>query len=98
MVTEESLAVKIEKEKGEDARLFLQKNDLIRSDLIIKKDEQFLYIPIICSSNLLSNYDIVTKRFEKTEERIDSYQQLLSLPYELQRILPLLLILLEISF
>ncbi len=88
MVTEESLAVKIEKKKGEEVRLFLLKNNLIRSNLRIKKDEQFLYIPIICSSILLSNYDIVTKRFEKNEERIDSYQQLLSLPYELQRILP----------
>ena len=88
MVTEESLAVKIEKEKGEEVRLFLQRNDLIRSDLRIKKDEQFLYIPINCLSNLVSEYDIITGIFEKTEERIDSYQQLLSLPYELQCSLP----------
>jgi len=88
MVTEESLAVKIEKEKGEEARLFLQKNDLIRSDLRIKKDEQFLYIPISCKSNLVSDYDIITGIFKKTEKRIDSYQQLLSLPYELQCSLP----------
>ena len=88
MKTEESLAVKIEKEKGEQLRVFLQKNELIRSDLRIKRDEYFLYIPVICESQFISNFNIITTRFEKIKPRIDNYQQLLSLPAEFQLILP----------
>lgn len=88
MLTEESFAVKIEKEKGEQLRVFLQKNELIRPDLRIKKDEHFLYIPIIYKSKFVSNFNVITERFERTKPRINNYQQLLSLPVEFQHILP----------
>lgn len=88
MVTEESIAVKIRKKKGEQVRLFLQKNELIRSDLKIKRNNHFLFIPVKKTSELISEYDLVTTSFEKTKLHPSDYKQLLSIPKNVLQQLP----------
>lgn len=88
MVAEESVAVKIKKEKGEQTRVFLRNHGLIRSDLKIKRTSDYLFIPVIHSSDVLSDFELVTCSFEKTEKRPTSYHELLNLPNDLQEKLP----------
>lgn len=88
MCTEESLAVKIDKEHGEQTRIFLRENNLLRTDLKIKKNHNHLFIPIIQSSKKLKEFSIVTETFEKNKQNPSHYQELLDLNSNLQNLLP----------
>jgi tRNA (guanine37-N1)-methyltransferase len=84
----ESLAVKINKKQGEDIRLLLRKHGLLRSDLKIKKNKDYLLIPIKYTSDIVSNFNLVTTCFQKTKQHQSQYQMMLSLSEELYQKLP----------
>jgi len=86
--TEESLAVKIKKTKGEQTRVFLRNHELLRFDLKIKRNNDFLFIPVKEAIKEYDDFVIVKNVFEKTKQSIDKYQDLLNLPTELQDELP----------
>jgi len=88
MQTEESVAVKIEKKKGEQTRVFLREKGLIRSDLKIKRTNEHLLLPITHFSDEVSNFDLVTSYFEKLKKSPSDYKDLLSLPAILKKNLP----------
>ncbi|MEM2924835.1 MAG: class I SAM-dependent methyltransferase family protein [Methanocellales archaeon] len=63
-----SLAVKVPKEEGERTRTLLLKLGLIDSELKIKSDEKYLYIPISKSSPDLQ-VEIIEMEFDKARKR-----------------------------
>jgi tRNA (guanine37-N1)-methyltransferase len=88
MYNEESLAIKVKKYLGENARKRLIDNDNLRKDLKIFSDEYFIYLPIINSSTIHSSYDIVKKKFYKFKSVITSYKQIIDIPDSLKQYLP----------
>ena len=88
METEESLAVKTKKTKGEQTRVFLRKHELLKTNLKIKRSNDYLLIPVKRSIKEFNDFIIVTSSFEKTKQTIHNYQDLLNLPNELQSQLP----------
>ena len=89
MDTETSLAVKIPKKQGESIRQYLLNRDLIRKDLKIKRNTNYLYIPIKKKiSDPLLSYEYQQIAFEKQPQKIAQYQDMVSLPNDLYDLLP----------
>lgn len=86
-----SLCVVVLKNDGEKARKELAALDVIRNDLIIKKDEKRLYIPINDPLKIKENrkdYKIVERTFQKRKKRVRSYKELINLPSKIRNSLP----------
>ena len=88
MCTEESLAVKIPKKQGEQVRLLLRELSVLRTDLKIKKDKDYLFIPVHQDSDQLAEFDVVTIGFQKIKQKHSSYQELIDIPKDLHHFLP----------
>lgn len=88
MCTERSLSVKISKEKGESARVFLRDLGLLRTDLRIKRNKEVLFIPVKQNHDLLKEFELVSSFFQKIKKEPRSYQELLDIPLELYNLLP----------
>lgn len=85
-----SKAVKTKIKKTEKIKRKLAKESLLREDLKIAKDEKHSFIPILdkhitCKEN---DFEIVEKKFEKNEEKIDSYKKLVKVPKKFRKNLP----------
>ena len=65
MEFEKTNGLKVNHKKTEETLQFLIKKNLFRSDLKIKKDENYSYLPLKKKSIDIKNYDIVEKIFEK---------------------------------
>lgn len=92
IMEEESAAVKITLSQGEAMRKHLLELQLLRTDLKIKKDDRFIYLPIIDKvsiNNTISNqFDIIVTNFTKQHEKINDYKELLEFSSDLQTLLP----------
>ena len=88
MCAKKSLAVKVKKKHGEQVRLLLLKKDLLRSDLKIKRNKDYLFIPVKDTTETINDFTLVTTVFQKTKQKTTQYQELLDLPKELQALLP----------
>jgi tRNA (guanine37-N1)-methyltransferase len=66
MNNKNSKCISVPLKDGEKVRKYLKNNNLLRNDLVIKKDNKYIYFPIL---NKLSNnkikYRIIEKTFEK---------------------------------
>jgi tRNA (guanine37-N1)-methyltransferase len=88
MCTEQCLAVKITKKKGESIRVFLKEKGLLRTDLKIKRNQDVLFIPVNQNHDLLDEFELVSSFFQKIKKKPRSYQELLDIPSELYTLLP----------
>lgn len=88
MESEKTKGIKITREETEKTRKFLIKKQLIRSDLKIKKDENFNYIPIKKLTNDIEDFEIVEIIFEKQKTKYCSYKDYLSIDKKLKNKLP----------
>lgn len=88
MCTEESLAVKVPKKQGEQVRLLLRDLSLLRTDLKIKKDKEYLFIPLHQDSKQLPDFDVVAISLQKIKQKPTSYQELLDIPKDMIPLLP----------
>jgi tRNA (guanine37-N1)-methyltransferase len=88
MKTEKSKGIKIKHIETEKTRKFLIRKKLIRSDLKIKKDEKYCYIPIKKIIKEIKNFEIVEKKFEKQKEKYFSYKDYLNFPDNIKKKLP----------
>jgi tRNA (guanine37-N1)-methyltransferase len=79
---------------AEKIRKILLKNNLLRTDLKIKKDKKNVYFPIKnkrrLKKKLMQNYQyhIMESLFENQKKKIKSYKDLIKLPEELHGLLP----------
>ena len=77
MRSEKSKAIKIKKRETELTRNFLIKNNLIRNDLKIYRNDKFIYIPIKEVNKIVNDFEIVDINFEKRKKKINSYKNYL---------------------
>lgn len=83
-----SKGIPVKLEQAEEIREFLSKKDLIRRDLKIKKDEEFIYIPIKKISEKLKAYKVIETDFEKIEKKPKTYREIIQIPDRIKQELP----------
>lgn len=80
--------IKIELKQAEKIRRYLSKKNLIRKDLKIKRDNEFIYIPVEKIPKKLSSYKFIENEFEKIKSEPKSYKEIISIPDNLKHELP----------
>jgi tRNA (guanine37-N1)-methyltransferase len=75
---------------GEEVRRILLEKGRLRNDLILEKDENFLYLPLIDNRHGEEQlgYMIMERDFQVLERETRSYRELLELPDDLMDLLP----------
>jgi tRNA (guanine37-N1)-methyltransferase len=73
--------------QAENMHKFLLKNNLLRNDLKIKKDKEYIYFPVRSIPKNLVSYKIDTE-FEKRKTKPKSYKEIVSIPDNLKHELP----------
>ncbi|HDO19228.1 MAG TPA: class I SAM-dependent methyltransferase family protein, partial [Thermoplasmatales archaeon] len=80
-----SIAVKIEISKGEEVKRRLSKEGLIRGDLLVKRDENHLLIPV---KQRINEFEIVEDLFEEVKSKPRSYLEVVNVPEKVKPLLP----------
>lgn len=90
MVTEKIKGIQVRFKQAEQTRMFLSKNKILRTDLRIIRDKQFVYFPIktIPKTLFKTKVTIVEKEFEKQKTKPKTYRDILKLPKQIQDELP----------
>ena len=88
MNTKTAKGIKVRLKQAEKIRRELYEKNLLRTDLKICKNNNFIYIPIKKESKKLESYNIVKREFEKQKFKPKSYKDVLSIPNELRKKLP----------
>ncbi len=83
-----SKAVRVPKHDGERIRRLLIENQVLRTDLKIKKTERELIIPITKVSPMLESLSLINETFECQTPTIQSYKKIIQIPTNLKVLLP----------
>jgi tRNA (guanine37-N1)-methyltransferase len=85
-----SICIAVPLQMGEDVRKALLEEGKLRKDLVLEKDDSFLYLPII-EENIEGEelgYKILERDFQVMEKEIKSYKEFIDLPDGLTEFLP----------
>jgi len=82
----ESLALVVPRKKAEQIRKKLSEKNALRTDLRVVSDSKNVYFPV--KKQLDMGYEFVTRSFKEQKQVPSDYRDLLSLPQELQSLLP----------
>ena len=88
MNTEKAKGIRVNRKQAEKVRRELHKKNLLRTDLKICKDKDFIYLPIKEGSKKLAQYKTIKKEFEKHKIKHKSYKEIISIPDKLKEKLP----------
>jgi tRNA (guanine37-N1)-methyltransferase len=88
MATEKAIAIRVQIQKAETIRKELYKKKMLRNDLIIAKDNKYIYFPINNLSKKLNSNIVLEKDFEKKKPQPKSYKEIVSIPNKLKKELP----------
>ena len=88
MKKETSLALKVPRSFGEHIRRKLLDDSLLKTRLKIKKDDEFLYLPIKNQSDDYDQYAVLTLIFEVRDKEHQSYKDRINIPNGLVDLLP----------
>ncbi len=80
--------LRVELKLAEKTRKFLIDKKLIREDLRVIKDKQYIYFPLVKITDELSSYTIIKKDFDKIITKPKSYKEILKLPDDIKDKLP----------
>jgi tRNA (guanine37-N1)-methyltransferase len=81
--------LQVKPEEVEKIRKYLYENKLLNEDYKIKREKEYVYLPIKnLAKKELNSYKVVKKEFEKKKTPSKSYKELLSIPTNLKEILP----------
>ena len=80
--------VRVDLKKAEKVRRRLLSSGHLRTDLKIKKDDIYVYLPLKNGNLPLNNFYILTKNFEKHKEKPRSYKEIISVPKDVLSFLP----------
>ncbi len=84
-----SRCIAVPSQKGEEARKALLEKGLLRKELAIARDDEFIYIPINeGEENQVMGYDVIEKDFRVLIKRSSNYKDLVEVPEEMQALLP----------
>jgi len=88
MTTEKTIAIRVQIQQAEVIRKELYNKKMLRNDLIIVKDDKYIYLPINSLPKKLNSYIILEKDFEKKKKKPKSYKEIVSIPNKLKKELP----------
>jgi tRNA (guanine37-N1)-methyltransferase len=88
MTKKETLGISVRLKDAETVRHYLNKQGLLRKDLQVIKEEEYLYFPVLEIPKGLRNCKQVMRAFEERKQKPQSYKELVSLPEPLHGILP----------
>jgi tRNA (guanine37-N1)-methyltransferase len=88
MVQKKAPSICVQRKDGESVRRYLRQRNLLRNDLLLKKDDECIYFPVQEVTKDLQSYKIVFKAFEKKETKPSSYKDVVKIPQELRDSLP----------
>ena len=81
-----SLAIVVPKAKGEEVRKKLLESENLRKDLIVRRDEEHLYFPVLKGVDL--GFEMRDMDFEEGGVAVRSYLDLVKVPHQLRSLLP----------
>ena len=81
-------AICVQLQQAETIRRYLFDNNILRNDLKIKKDNNYVYFPIKCIPKTLKSYKIINSEFEKRTTKPTIYKEIVSIPEVLKNQLP----------
>jgi len=81
-------ALRVKLKLAEKTRKFLTDKELIREDLRVTKDKQYIYFPLVKITDELSSFTIIKKDFDKIITKPKSYKEILKLPDDIKDKLP----------
>jgi tRNA (guanine37-N1)-methyltransferase len=73
---------------AEKIQKYLSEKKLLRTDLLLSKDKEYICFPIKKVPKELTSYKIIKKSFEKKETKPTSYKEIASIPKRLKHELP----------
>lgn len=73
---------------AEKIQKYLSEKKLLRTDLLLSKDKDYICFPIKKVPKELTSYKIIKKSFEKKETKPTSYKEMASIPKRLKHELP----------
>jgi len=76
METEKSTAIRTHLYEAETIRRYLFDNNILRNDLKIKKDNNYVYFPIKSIPKTLKSYKIKNNEFEKRTTKPTTYKEI----------------------
>jgi tRNA (guanine37-N1)-methyltransferase len=88
MTKQKAASVCVPFSEAEPVRRTLRQLNILRDDLLIKKDETSIYFPVKEVTKELSTYVVVTKAFEEKNRKPHTYKDLVSIPEKLRQSLP----------
>ena len=88
METEKSIAICTNLYEAETIRRYLFDNNILRNDLKIKKDNNYVYFPIKSIPKTLKSYKLINNEFEKRTTKPTTYKEIVSIPETLKNQLP----------
>jgi tRNA (guanine37-N1)-methyltransferase len=81
-------ALRVPLPKAEEVRRYLKTQHLLREDVILFKEDSWIYFPLNKIENEVFNYPVVRKSFEERIIKTHYYKDLVKLPKKLQNELP----------
>jgi tRNA (guanine37-N1)-methyltransferase len=88
MVHKKAPAICVRRKDAESVRRYLKEQNLLRNDLLVQKEDDYVYFPIRKVTENLRSYTIVFRVFEKKETKPSSYKDVVKIPQGLQNSLP----------
>ena len=84
----EAIGICVKLEQAEKVRRYLSEKKLLRDDLKITKDNEFVYLPIKSITKELDSHKLIKRDFEKRDTKTKSYKEIVSIPDRLKSVLP----------
>lgn len=88
MNVKETIGIRVPFKDAEKIRKYLSEKKLMRTDLLISKDKEYIYFPIKKTTKDFALYEIIKKKFEQKETKLSSYKETTSIPAKLKHELP----------
>ena len=80
--------IRVQLKQAEKLRKYLSEKNLLRNDLKMSRDNEFVYFPVKNTPRELDSYKIIRKEFEKRKSKPRSYKEIISIPDKLKNELP----------
>jgi len=88
MKVKETTGICVPFKDAEKIQKYLSEKKLLRTDLLLSKDKDYICFPIKKVPKELTSYKIIRKSFEKKETKPTSYKEMTSIPKRLKHELP----------
>ena len=81
--------LQVKPEQAEKIRKYLSKKNVLRKDLKIRRNDDFVYLPIEKVPKELDSSKIIEEDFEEIKKKPKSYKEIISIPNKLKHKLPI---------